>query len=87
MSYFGTISYWSLLFAESPSARKGKSSIYSIISTAGSRRAHFDDFQIAAVSFIAELFFRFCCFVFGVKQLLKVKFVVYYVMTHVGANE
>ena len=29
----------------------------------------------------------FCCFVFDVSQLLKVKFIVYYVMTKMGANE
>ena len=34
--------------------------------------AYFDGFQIVAVSLIAELSFRFCCFVFDVKQLLKV---------------
>ena len=51
--------------------------------------AYFDGFQIIAVPFIAEFSLRFCCFVFGVKQLLKVKFVVYYVhvMTKNGANE
>ena len=42
---------------------------------------------LMAVSFIAELSFRFCCFVFDVKQVLKVKFDVYYVMTKMGANE
>ena len=48
---------------------------------------YFDDFQIVAVSFIAEFSFWFCCFVFYVKQLLKVKFVVYYVMIKMCANE
>ena len=38
--------------------------------------AYFDGFQIVAVSFIAEFSFRFCCFVFDVKQLFKVRFVV-----------
>ena len=32
-------------------------------------------------------FFRFCSFVFDVKQLLKVKFVVYFVMTKMDAYE
>ena len=48
---------------------------------------YFDDFQIVAVSFIAEFSFWFCCFVFYVKQSLKIKFVVYYVMTKMGAHE
>ena len=50
-------------------------------------RAYFDGFQIVVVSFIAEFFFRLCYFVFDVKQLLKVKFVVYYVLTKMGDNE
>ena len=45
----------------------------------------FDGFQIVPVTFIAEFSFRFCCFVFYVKQLLKGRFVVYYVMTKTGA--
>ena len=49
-----------------------------------SHRAYFGGFQIAAVPFIAESSYRFCCFVFDVKQLLKVKFVVYYVVTKRG---
>ena len=53
-----------------------------ISTAAGFRRAYFDGFQIVAVSFIAEVKFRICCFVYVVKQLLKVKFVVYYVMTN-----
>ena len=52
----------------------------------GFRRAYFDGFQIVAASFIAEFSFRFCCFVFDVKQLLKVKFVVYYIMTKIVAT-
>ena len=32
-------------------------------------------------------FIRFCCCVFNVKQLLKAKFVVYYVMTKKDAYE
>ena len=51
--------------------------------------AYFDGFQIAAVSLIAEFSFRFCCFVFDVKQLLKVIFFIfYYVMKKekMGAN-
>ena len=39
------------------------------------------------MSFIAEFSFWFCCFVFDVKQLLKYKCVVYYVMTKMGANK
>ena len=61
--------------------------VHRIISTAGSRCAYFDGFQIVAASFIAEFTFCFCCFVFDVKQSLKVKFVVYYVMTKMGAIE
>ena len=47
--------------------------------------AYFDGFQIVAVSFMVEFSFRFGCFVFDVKQLLKVKFVEYCVMTKMGA--
>ena len=39
------------------------------------------------MSFIAEFSFQFSCFVLDVNQLLKVKFVVYYVITKMGANE
>ena len=45
-------------------------------------RGTFDVFQIVAISFIFEFSIDFCCFVFDVKELLKVKFVVYYVMTN-----
>ena len=51
----------------------------------GSHSAFFGGFQIVSVSFI-KFSFRFCCFVFDLKQLLKVKFVSY-VMTIMGANE
>ena len=44
-------------------------------------------FSSVAVSFIADFSYRFCCFVFDVKQIFKVKFVVYYVMTKMDANE
>ena len=47
---------------------------------------YFDGFQIVAVFFIAEFSFRFCCVVFDAKQLLKVKFAVYYVMTKMGSK-
>ena len=49
--------------------------------------AYFDGFQIVAVPFIAEFSLRFCCFVFCVKHLLKVKYVVYHVMTKIDASE
>ena len=52
-----------------------------------SRRAYFDGFQILAVSTIATFSVRFCCFVFDVKQLLKINSVVYCVMTKMGTNE
>ena len=59
-----------------------------LISTAGSRRhAYFDGFQIIAVSTIAKFSIRFCCFVFNVKQLLKVNSVVYCVMATMGTNK
>ena len=44
-----------------------------LLARRGSRSAYFGGFQIVAVSFIAEFSYRFCCFVFDVKQLLKFK--------------
>ena len=52
----------------------------------GSHSAYFDGFQIVTVSFI-KFSFPFRCFVFDIKQLLKVKFVVGFVMTIMSANE
>ena len=49
----------------------------------GFRRAYFDGLQIVALSFIAEISFRFCCFVFDV-NLLKVKFANYYAIKKNG---
>ena len=42
---------------------------------------------ICCCVFHREYYVRFCCFVFDIKQLLKVKFVVYYEMTKLGTNE
>ena len=58
-----------------------------IISTAGGPPLILDGFQNVVVSLINEFSFRFGCFVFDVKQLLKVKFVVYHAMTKIGAYE
>ena len=46
----------------------------------------FNGFQNVAVSFIAEFSFRLNL-LFGIKQLLTVKCVVYYVMTKMSAND